>query len=94
MTLAWSPQMLSLHLLVERAKGSDSFWAPFIARLPSQVRPCAWVSELAQYGCPERRRLWFARDTARGHQSHCINTPAVAQPVKKHARSPAARLVD
>ena len=32
------PQTLSLHLLVERAKGASSFWAPFVARLPDQVR--------------------------------------------------------
>lgn len=32
------PQTLSLHLLVERARGVSSFWAPFVARLPDQVR--------------------------------------------------------
>lgn len=31
------PQTLLLHLLVERARGVSSFWAPFVARLPDQV---------------------------------------------------------
>lgn len=34
-------QALSLHLLTERAKGPDSFWAPFLVRLPDQVRLCS-----------------------------------------------------
>lgn len=47
------PQTLSLHLLVERARGASSFWAPFVARLPDQVnghaqtqRKCAQVCML------------------------------------------------
>jgi hypothetical protein len=36
--LWWSLQTLSLHLLVERARGASSFWAPFVARLPDQVQ--------------------------------------------------------
>ncbi|GAX78440.1 hypothetical protein CEUSTIGMA_g5881.t1 [Chlamydomonas eustigma] len=39
-------QALILHLICERARGKDSFWAPFISALPDQAQhPLLWDEE-------------------------------------------------
>ena len=51
------PQTLSLHLLVERARGASSFWAPFVARLPDQVHGHAQTQSESAEVCPLHAEL-------------------------------------